>query len=253
MANTIQISDAARDILKRSTITESTLTLPSQLKRPEYDAVMKAIDAAGGKWNKGRKCHVFTRDPREALGMIVEQGTAVNVQQTLQAFYTPKALAERMARLAGIKPGDQVLEPSAGEGALALVAAHLGGLVSCYEIDDHAIGVLRAKNCGPVIKKDFLEVSPDFYTIKFDVVLMNPPFQRGQAVKHTVHAMRFLRPGGRLVGLMDAGVLYRSDKATTAFRARIEELGGTFEKIPAGTFSESGTEVATVLLTVTMP
>jgi len=257
MSATITVSEEVRDILKRSTITDTTLTLPGQLSRPQYDAAMKVIGGAGGKWNRSAKCHVFTRDPREALGMAVETGKAVNIQQTLQAFYTPAALAARMANLLCLNRNMRVLEPSAGEGALVEAIAVYDAQIDCYEIDDHAIKVLKemAEQGMYVMratKQDFLNVDPKQVGL-YDAICMNPPFTRGAAIKHTLHALKFLKPSGRLVGILDAGVLFRTDKATTGFREKIESLGGTFQKLPAGSFSESSTEVATVLLQVTMP
>lgn len=250
MAATITVPDEVRDILKRCIITANSVKLPAgQLPRPLYEAFNKVMAAGGGKWNRSAGAHLFQRDPRELLGQVQETGKAVRIQQHLQAFYTPTPLAARMADLANIKLCDRVLEPSAGEGALADEATLNGGSVTCFEIDEHALKVLRSKGYNATLH-DFLAVVP---SPTYDVVLMNPPFSSGAAVKHTSHALAFLKPGGRLVGLLDAGVLYRSDKATIAFRDRIAELGGQFEKIPAGTFSESGTDVATVLLTVTTP
>jgi len=60
-----------------------------------------------------------------------------------------------------------------------------------------------------------------------------------------------VKPGGALVAIMGAGVMFRSTKPYSGFRAFVEAQGGAFEDIPAGTFKESGTGVASVLLTMT--
>ena len=83
------ITDTVRDVLARSTITATSLTLPEQLDRKTYDAVNKALSGAGGRWDRKAKAHVFNRDPREVLGLAVETGKATNVRTKLQAFYTP--------------------------------------------------------------------------------------------------------------------------------------------------------------------
>ena len=250
MATTVNVPEEVIEILKRCTMTATSVKLPTgQLPRALYDSVNKVFTAAGGRWDRKSGTHVFTRDPRELIGMASETGKAVNIQQTLQSFYTPLSLSARMAGLANIKRLDRVLEPSAGEGALADAARALGGVVDCIEIDKHAVAVLAGKGFG-VREVDFLKVPP--YP-DYDVVLMNPPFQRGQACSHTFHALGFLKPGGRLVGLMDAGVASRTDKATTNFLNHVARFGAKFERIPAGTFSESGTEVATMMISLMLP
>ena len=154
-----------------------------------------------------------------------------------------------MAGLARIGSGDRVLEPSAGEGALADAARALGGVVDCVEIDSHAIAILKGKGYT-VTEQDFLTIAPE---PEWDVVILNPPFSGGSAVRHTDHAIKFLRPNGRLVGLMDAGVCHRTDRATSNFLTDVSKFGAKFERIPAGTFKESGTDVATVMISLTLP
>lgn len=65
--------------------------------------------------------------------------------------------------------------------------------------------------------------------------------------------MKFLRPRGRLVAIMAAGVLFRQTKAFVAFRAMVENNGGTIERLPEGAFKESGTMVNTVIVTMDKP
>jgi hypothetical protein len=62
--------------------------------------------------------------------------------------------------------------------------------------------------------------------------------------------LRFLKPDGRLVAIMSAGVSFRQDKRTTAFRKLVEERGGMIEPLPEDSFKESGTSVNTVLVVV---
>ena len=127
---TFEISDEVRDVLARSTITATSVKLPSgQLERKLYEAVNKALEGAGGRWDRKSKAHLFDRDPREVLGLAVETGKAVNLRTKLQAFYTPPELAEKMVAASGIanhravvraRANDRfgrplVLEPSVGE------------------------------------------------------------------------------------------------------------------------------------------
>jgi protein-L-isoaspartate O-methyltransferase len=250
MAATFKLTDEVRDVLNRSVIEGMTLKLPEQLDRALYLSVNKVIDGAGGRWNRRLGVHVFANDPRGILGLAVATGKGVNVQQTLQAFYTPQAVVHRMIELAEIRPGMTVLEPSAGRGALAAAARYAGAHVTCYEIDASVITELRER--GFTVRQiDFLKV-PWTAAALFDRALMNPPFTKGQAVAHVAHAFKFLKPGGILVGIVPDNFWTKATKAT---RPILDELAaavgpevGRNECLPTGTFRESGTDVATRII-----
>ncbi|WP_344897990.1 methyltransferase, partial [Nonomuraea antimicrobica] len=100
---------------------------------------------------------------------------------------------------------------------------------------------------------DFLEVTPDQYPAKFDRVLMNPPFSKGQDIQHVTHALRFLKPGGQLVAVMSTGVTSRQDKTTLAFCDLVWKRGGHITPLPDNAFAISGADVRTVLAVIPAP
>lgn len=234
----IKLTPLVRGILERSTITQNSLTLPGLLSREDYVAVNKVILAAGGKWNKSSGSHLFNGDPRKKLGMILETGVAVDEKKKRQAFYTPKEVAMRVVLLASVQ-GRSVLEPSAGGGALADEVVAAGGRVDCIEIDEEAATALVPRHPG-TLNVDFLKVLPA--EPRYQRVVMNPPFTRGQDLKHVLHALKFLRPGGRLVAIM-------ADKDQPA----LDEFGPTIERLPSGAFKESGTAVSTRIVVIDKP
>ena len=126
---------------------------------------------------------------------------------------TPAELAERMAALAGVGPGARALEPSAGRGAIARVLAGLGAEVHCVELDRDLAGTLAAEGLS-VDCASFTWKRPD---PTFDVAVMNPPFGESRDFEHIRHAVRFLRPGGRVVS-----TLSRATAEHGAFRAWLE-------------------------------
>ncbi|MET0374003.1 MAG: hypothetical protein ABW128_07065 [Rhizorhabdus sp.] len=164
-------------------------------------------------------------------------------------FPTPAALVERMIAEAYLPEGADVLEPSAGSGAIADALRDAGHNVTCVERHATLCSILEAKG-HKVIAGDFQEAAD---LGQFDAVLMNPPFEKGQDCHHVDLAWSYVKPGGALVAIMGAGVMFRSTSPYRGFRAFVAEHGGTFEEIPAGTFKESGTGVASVLLTMTKP
>ncbi len=231
-------------ILRKSTITGNVLVLPpGQLDRKLYDAVNKVIVNCGGKW-KTRVGHVFPSDPMAKLGLALDTGVAEDTKKTLQAFYTPAAVAARAVELAEVN-GCLVLEPSAGGGALVNECFTQGArAVECIEINEEC----RAGLIGPgrmVEIADFLTVKPDH---TFDRIVMNPPYAKGMAFKHFCHALKFLAPEGILVAILPP-LMPTNDrflKATQGYEV-------TSEEVEAGAFKESGTNIRTVIVKVIAP
>ncbi len=170
-------------------------------------------------------------------------------------FYpTPDALADQVISKAKLWRDHQltVLEPSAGTGQLVkrVPAEHH---VTCVELDPGRyrelarLAVTLSGNYS-VWPGDFLERQA---VPAFDRVIMNPPFDRRRDIDHVRHALRFLAPGGRLVAIMSASAEFTETKRGKAFRrdlAAMEKVEWT--DLPARSFSEHGTNVNTVLLTV---
>lgn len=96
--------------------------------------------------------------------------------------------------------------------------------------------------------RDFLELSAGAGEPgcigRFDVVLMNPPFENGADIAHIVHAHGMLASGGRLVAICANG-----PRQNEKLRPLVEAAGGTWEALPADMFAGEGTTVRTVLLT----
>ncbi len=70
----------------------------------------------------------------------------------------------------------------------------------------------------------------------YDRIIMNPPFSNRRDAEHVKHAYSLLRPGGRIVAIMGEGVFFGQDRKAQEFRDWLEEVGGTSEKLPEGSF-----------------
>ena len=244
----MRVSQDVLAVLDRATCEGNTLSLAAlgQLDRKLYTAANKALEAAGGKWSRKAQAHLFDGDAAEAIEPIILTGEIVSVRQELQQFYTPADLAARVITAADLKPGLRVLEPSAGRGALAAPAFLAGCLVHCVELDDRNVHLLASTAFEQVVHGDFLECDPTEGV--YDRVVMNPPFTKGQDIRHVMHAARFLKPGGRLVAIMSSTITFRKGRLFDEFRTFLDLHRASVIDLPAGSFRESGTGVNTVLV-----
>tara|TARA_R110002012_G_scaffold262505_1_gene444809 strand:+ start:6077 stop:13843 length:7767 start_codon:yes stop_codon:yes gene_type:complete len=162
-------------------------------------------------------------------------------------FPTPKTLVEQMLDYADILPGHRVLEPSAGKGNIAdeITQAAPDAELDVIEYNSGLSAILTAKGYI-VVGNDFLE-----HKGEYDRIVMNPPFENFQDIDHVRHAYELLRPGGKLVAIMGAGVK-NSRKKAVEFREWVDDMGSYIEDLPAGSFksSERPTGVATVMVTI---
>lgn len=213
------------------------LTITAQLDRKLYVAVNKVLEALGGKWNRSAQAHVFADDPTDVIDAAILTGAYTDERKQFDVFLTPPAVADLVVDLADIRIGMKVLEPSAGEGALATRAAAAGAEVVTYELRD----------ITGVPPTDFLTVSP---AAIYDRVVMNPPFSRQQDMVHVTHAWEFVKPGGRLVAIMSPAFQFRQSSKAAAFRSLLDSVDHEITPLPDGSFRESGTNVSTVIVTM---
>lgn len=166
---------------------------------------------------------------------------STEVARDLQYYPTPKAIVDRIvADLYGVE-GKRVLEPSCGCGRFMDALRAKGATVIGCEVDP-----IRAARCEAkghrVMLMNFLETAPDPV---FDMVVMNPPFYGRHYAKHVRHALRFLKPGGKLTAILPATARYD--------HGLLDDLNPHWQDLPVGAFAESGTNVCTTICTITAP
>ena len=167
-------------------------------------------------------------------------------------FPTPDEAADKLIDAAWLtrrRDGGlwSILEPSAGTGNLARRCVKDGALVDCVEAHDDRARALRTDGrYRSVITADFLRLQPTGEL--YDRVVMNPPFDRERDIDHVLHAMRFLKPDGRLAAIMSAGTEFRDTRKAKAFRALMAEKRAQWSDLPAGSFAEAGTYCNTVIV-----
>lgn len=165
----------------------------------------------------------------------VKKAESTQVSKDLQYYPTPKKVADELiADCYGIK-GAKVLEPSCGCGRLLEAIRDAGGDAQGIEYDYNRVKQAREKGFF-VIHSNFLETIP---VAEYDYIIMNPPFYGKHYVKHVNHALKFLKKGGTLKSILPA---------TARYDHKI--LKGNWSDLPVGSFSESGTNINTTILTI---
>jgi hypothetical protein len=158
-------------------------------------------------------------------------------------FATPQPLGFKMVEWAGVRPYESVLEPSAGDGA---IARYFPANAERTLVDNSPELMSRAR----LFTGGARHVERDFESFnivnKFDAVVMNPPFGFGgkTAMDHVRKAMKHVRPGGRIVALIPTGAA--ADKQFDAMMDSEEAKGFAFVAdvaLPRVTFERAGTGV----------
>lgn len=232
-------------ILDACRVEGNILYLPDQqLDRKTYTEVNKCLDSIGGKWNRKAKGHVFEEDPTELLENLILTGEVTDVKKEFQYFPTPKEIALQLIDMADIKPGDMLLEPSAGQGAIA----------DYFPKDNPYLLVeLNEANAKVLENKGFNVLVGDFLNCGFDkahIIIMNPPFSKQQDVDHILHAYELLKAGGTLVSIVSESPFFRENKKSVEFRKFLEDNNAEVIELPEGAFKESGTMVKTRIVKI---
>lgn len=236
---------------------------PQQLDRKLYQDVAAKLQGIGGAWKGGKIAgFVFPFDPTERLAQI-QGGEIVNLKKDFQFFETPSDLADELVRLAEIRNTDTVLEPSAGRGAIieAIRRSNEHCYIDAFELMPENVSILKSKcsnlTANPshlwfsVWQADFLE-QVDFERNQnhYDRIIANPPFTKNQDIDHVMAMWKCLKPGGRIVSIMSKHWQQSNNKKETDFRLFIAETNAEVIEVGAGTFAESGTKIASLIVVI---
>ncbi|MFF2834293.1 methyltransferase, partial [Cellulosimicrobium cellulans] len=169
-------------------------------------------------------------------------------------FPTPNNIVQRMIEFADIKDGETILEPSAGNGNILdgisqyIMEEGLNVNLEALEWNHKLSEILELKQYK-IVGNDFTEFIPNTL---YDKIIMNPPFEKNQDIVHVLKAYDCLKDGGKLVSIMSPHWTFANDSKSVQFREWLSDKG-TFEKLPEGSFKESGTGVNTVLVVIEKP
>jgi hypothetical protein len=198
---------------------------------------LKELMLSMGGVDKFEDTFHFDYDPEKAINRIIVSGTAPD-WKSHQFYPTKDNLATVAALELDITESDTCLEPSAGQGGLAM---HLNANVTCIELAALNCSILKAKGFKNVIESDFITwANKNQGKRSFSKVLMNPPFTKNQAKNHVMAAADLLTSNGKLAAILPASL-------------KGKELVSGFNHKWSDVFADQfdGTAISVVILTLT--
>jgi predicted RNA methylase/2'-5' RNA ligase len=186
-------------------------------------------------------------------------------KDAFQQFSTPPHYAFAAAWAANLRPGEHVLEPSAGTGSIAVHAKNAGATVHANELDpkraDFLKDMLGRANVHVEDAEQIAGILPK-RGVAPTAVVMNPPFSQTAGrmgdkkvletgARHIEEALRLLAPGGRLVAIVGRGMAPDSAR----FRDWFQKIGEKYNLranvgVSGDEYKKYGTHFGTRLLVI---
>ena len=160
---------------------------------------------------------------------------------------TPPAVADKLVELASLPDGTfDLLDPRGGTGVILDRVREVASdaALTIFEGNERLREVLELKGYE-ITGEEFLKADP---RLRFDRIVMNPPFEFAQDIDHVRYAHPMLRAGGRLVSVMSPTSLTRQDRKARDFQNWFEQLGGEKIDLPPNSFRESETGVSAIIV-----
>lgn len=211
-------------------------------------------DGIGGKAYDEENARIAKLSPFDkALNFYYNKGKNRDTRQNKigkEWYATPEPLGLMMMQWAGVHKGDDVLEPSAGDGAIGRwIPADANGTM--IEPSSELASRAQMANTTANIEKGTFENHNTM--IKYDAVVMNPPFGNAGkiALEHVIKACKHLREGGRIVALVP-----RSPNLDKGLEAFLESHEGrefylsSSVLLPSSTFVNANTSVNTRIVII---
>lgn len=162
-------------------------------------------EGTGGKANDYRQEKATDFDRAKAVYFGKQKkNSRTKSQEGHDYFATPEPIGYKMVQWLQSKPGQSLLEPSAGDGAIARWMPDNTYNTVVEPSRDLTPKLMRNVAGAKVVESTFENF--DLHN-KFDGIAMNPPFGHGgkTAVEHVAKAYQHLKDGGRLIAIIPDG------------------------------------------------
>lgn len=162
-------------------------------------------EGTGGKANDYRQEKATDFDRAKAVYFGKQKKNSRTKSQEGQDYFaTPEPIGYKMVQWLQSKPGQSLLEPSAGDGAIARWMPDNTYNTVVEPSRDLTPKLMRNVAGAKVVESTFENF--DLHN-KFDGIAMSPPFGHGgkTAVEHVAKAYQHLKDGGRLIAIIPDG------------------------------------------------
>lgn len=231
------------------------IKMKANLSRSDYMELKHFLELLDGVYKTSGKKFVFKTNPKPLIDGYLKTGIMPKNNPT--AFFpTPRVIVDDMIKLSDFNclPNDEeyqskfrALEPSGGVGGIADVIKEVAPFVQLdvVEILDINQEVLRQKGYEPICM-DFMDYNLD-YSIKYNYVLMNPPYQGKTFIKHIQHAFNMLESDGILAAVIPSSFLTQNDTLSKWLYEKVTQIGEVSHN-PKNSFKDEGTNVDTCII-----
>ena len=244
---------SVQDVINACSVERNKVRLPQiPLNKSVYAGVKKHLINGGGSWVGGKtQAFVFPFNPERVMSEL-KTGHYVNLQQDYQFFETPDDLADRIVALSSVKESDNILEPSAGRGAIIRAIHRVCPtlFVECFELMPENREILLKLTGVDLIGFDFIK---EHKVKKYDKIIANPPFSNNQDMDHVRLMYDCLAEGGRLVSITGLSHAFREDRKAAAFREWLTLVKAKEFPIEKGAFKDNGTAIVSNILVIDKP
>lgn len=149
--------------------------------------------------------------------------------------------------MADLRPGELVLEPSAGIGLLA------DGILSSIDVQFHCVELNQ--RCREVLsQKKYHLVGSDFFhfktSVKYDAVVGAPNFKDNIDCDHVIKMHEHVKNGGRVVSIMSPFWMTGSSERQKRFREWLKDKTYRIEILPDFSYIEEGNTVPTIMIRI---
>ena len=222
-------------------------TVPNDI----YDKLKPIIEHLGGHWRQKVRKFVFRENVEDILFECINNGVDITDEykwrENTQFFPTPKSVAKKVIRLAELSDGLSVLEPSAGTGSLVDEIKNQCDIICIEPLEENKnILINKGYNCIFDTFENFFQNN----TLRFDRIVMNPPFAGQKDALHLMSAFELLNKNGILVAIISENALYYETDISNKLRVFLKENNAHVENIPPHSFKESGTTIETVIVKI---
>lgn len=189
-------------------VTKTAKELESATKETQNDADIRfgtVEDAEKAVMEAfGIKPHKKPADTPAVPRKTSTKNSRTKSQEGHDYFATPEPIGYKMVQWLQSKPGQSLLEPSAGDGAIARWMPDNTYNTVVEPSRDLTPKLMRNVAGAKVVESTFENF--DLHN-KFDGIAMNPPFVHGgkTAVEHVAKAYQHLKNGGRLIAIIPDG------------------------------------------------